>query len=89
MEALIEGGIKVLVVRGCTLNSCVRVSARETRLRFRNDGLSVVVDMSLCGARACNYAPSSPFGGMSAVEPALREMSAAGITIVERVDLPG
>ncbi len=89
VDALIEAGTKVLVVGGCTLNSCVRVSARETSLRFRDDGLSVVVDMSLCGARASNYAPSPAFGGMSAVESALREMSGAGVVIAGRVDWRG
>ncbi len=86
VETLIKEGIRVLVMGGCTLNSCVRVSARETRLRFRYEGLSVVVDLSLCGARGSNYVPSSVFGGMSAVESAIREMAAAGIKVAERVD---
>ena len=85
MEALIKGGIKVLVMGGCTLNSCVRVSALETRLRFRGDELAIIVDLSLCGARASNYAGSSLFGGMSSVESAIREMSSAGIMVAERV----
>ena len=86
MEALIKGGIKILVMGGCTLNSCVRVSARETGLRFRDGGLSVVVDLSLCGARTSNYAPIPVFSGMSPVEAAMREMSEAGIVVAERVD---
>ena len=85
VEALIRSGTKVLVMGGCTLNSCIRVSARETRLRFRDDGLSVVADLSLCGARTSNYADSSLFEGISPVESAMREMSSAGIVIAERV----
>ena len=85
MEALIKRGIKVLVMGGCTLNSCVRVSALETRLRFRGHELSIVVDLSLCGARASNYAGSALFGGVSSVETAIREMSSAGIMVAEQV----
>jgi nicotinamidase-related amidase len=86
LERMIGSGIKNLVVGGCTLNSCVRVSAIEIGNHFRDAGLEVIVDLSLCGARSSNYLDSSQFGGMSAVEFAIREMSASGVTLAERVD---
>ena len=55
LDGVIGSGIKNLVVGGCTLNSCVRVSAIETRNCFRDEGLDVVVDLSLSGARSSNY----------------------------------
>ena len=85
VEGLIKKGIKFLVMGGCTLNSCVRVSAVETRLRFRSDEIAIVVDLSLCGARASNYAGSSLFNGMSSVETAIREISSAGIMVADQV----
>ena len=86
VEGLIKCGIKNLVMGGCTLNSCLRVSAIETRRLIRNDELAVVVDLSLSGARASNYANSSRFNGMSSVEIALREMSEAGVEVAEFVE---
>lgn len=86
VEGLIKCGIKNLVMGGCTLNSCLRVSAIETRRCFRNDELDVVVDLSLSGARASNYANSSLFNGMSSVEFAIREMSEAGVEVAEFVE---
>lgn len=86
VRALIANGRKKLVMGGCTLNSCLRVSAQETRNNFLNEGLEVIVDLSLCGARARNYAKSPVFKGMSAVEAAIREMSASGIVMAEQVE---
>jgi nicotinamidase-related amidase len=86
VEGLIASGIKTLVMGGCTMNSCVRVSAIETRNRFREAGLDVVVDLSISGARSSNYMNSPLFGGLSSVELAIREMSASGVTVAERVE---
>jgi nicotinamidase-related amidase len=86
VEGVIGSGIKTLVMGGCTLNSCVRVSAIETRKCFRDEGLDVVVDLSLSGARSSNYTNSPLFGGMSSVEFAIREMTASGVTVVEHVE---
>ena len=86
LEGVIGSGKKTLVMGGCTLNSCVRVSAIETRNCFRSEGLDVVVDLSLSGARSSNYTNSPLFGGMSSVEFAIREMSASGVTVAERVE---
>ena len=63
LEALIDLGVQTLVMGGCTLNSCVRVSAMELQGRFGPRGLQVVVDLELCGARASNYLPSAEYGG--------------------------
>jgi hypothetical protein len=86
VQALIASGRKKLVMGGCTLNSCLRVSSQETRNNFLNEGLEVVVDLSLCGARASNYVKSPAFNGMSAVEAAIREMIASGIVMAEQVE---
>ncbi len=74
-----------LVMGGCTLNSCLRVSAVETQRCFADRGLRVAVDLSLAGARASNYVRSELFGGMSAVESAVREMIAAGVRVAPQV----
>ena len=87
LEGMISRGITTLVMGGCTLNSCVRVSAVETMKYFSYSGLEVIVDLSLCGARATNYANSAQFGGTSSVETAIREMMANGVTVTERVSL--
>jgi len=85
VEELMASGRKTLVMGGCTLNSCVRVSALETLAAFRELGLRVVADLSLCGARSSNYQGSPLFGGMSAVEAAMTEMAAAGVLLAEQV----
>lgn len=82
----IEHGARTLVIGGCTFNSCVRVSSIETRTRFKDRNLQVVVDLSLCGARTRNFIPSPTFGGLSAVESAVRQMTAAGVKVVRRVE---
>ncbi len=78
-------GIKTMVVGGCTLTSCVRVSSIEIRQAFKNDGLRVVVDLAISGARRSNYIPSPHFGGLSAVASAVDQMIAAGVQVVRRV----
>jgi hypothetical protein len=78
-------GIKTLVVGGCTLTSCVRVSSIEIRQALKNDGLRVVVDLGISGARRRNYLPAPYFGGLSAVNSAVDQMMAAGVQVVRRV----
>ena len=60
---LLGRGKTTLVMGGCTLNSCLRVSAVETQRLFEGRGLQVAVDLSLCGARTRNYVPSEVFEG--------------------------
>jgi hypothetical protein len=81
----IEHGKRTLIIGGCTLNSCVRVSSVETQIRFKDRNLQVVVDLNLCGARRRNFIPSPAFDGLSAVESAVRQMTAAGVKVVRRV----
>jgi len=82
----INDGRKTLVMGGCTLNSCLRVSSIETQNLFNGDKLRVVVDLNLSGARTSNFMRSSMYGGLSAVEYAVREMTAAGVTVVRRIE---
>jgi nicotinamidase-related amidase len=81
----IDHGKRTLVIGGCTLNSCVRVSSIETQIRFKDRKLQVIVDLSLCGARKRNFIPSPSFNGLSAVESAVRQMTDAGVKVVRRV----
>jgi hypothetical protein len=85
VECVIDGGKQTLVIAGCTLNSCVRVSSIETQRYFKNSGLQIVVDLSMSGARASNFIPSPHYGGLSAVEYAVREMMGAGVRVAQRV----
>jgi len=80
---LLGRDVRTLVMGGCTLNSCVRVSAVEVQQRFKGD-LQVVVDLGLCGARQENYQPSPLFNGLSSVESAIRQMKDAGVQVVEQ-----
>ena len=80
-EALLAAGCHTLVMAGCTLNSCVRVSAREVQALYGPRGLQVAVDPDLCGARQANYQPSPEFGGRSSVEAALEELEGAGVVV--------
>ena len=80
-----DSGKTILVMGGCTLNSCVRVSAIDTQIRFGRSMLQVVVDLILCGARVTNYRPSKQFGGHSAVVSAVRQMIDAGVRVVRHV----
>jgi len=86
VDGLIDRGKKSLVMGGCTLNSCLRVSSLETLSAFRDKGLEVIVDLSLCGSRSSNYANSPQFGGASAVEAAMKQMSVEGVKVAERVE---
>ena len=86
VERCIESGKNTLVLGGCTLNSCVRVSSIDTLTFFKDMDLEVVVDLGICGARLRNFSPSAMYGGMSAVSSALRQMAAAGIRVVRRVE---
>ncbi len=85
LEALVENGIHTLVMGGCTLNSCLRVSAVATRNTIPREKLDVVVDLSLCGARTSNYLNAEQFGGISPVEAAMREMAEGGVIVAGRV----
>lgn len=81
LDCLHERGKDTLVMGGCTLNSCVRVSSIETQ-HLQRDRLQVVVDLSLCGARSGNYIRSPEFGGVSSAEAAVQEMLEAGVQVV-------
>lgn len=85
VERFIDHGKNILVLAGCTLNSCVRVSSIETRKYFQDKKLQVVVDLSLSGARTSNFMPSKFFDGLSAVESAIREMTGAGVQVTQFV----
>lgn len=85
LEALLKAGIRTLVMGGCTLNSCLRVSATATRNAFPRERLEVVVDLGLCGARTSNYLNSDQFGGISPVEAAMVEMAASGVIVAGQV----
>jgi nicotinamidase-related amidase len=85
VEGCIESGKNTLVIGGCTLNSCVRVSSIETLRYFKRKNLRIVVDLSICGARTRNFIPSPLYGGLSAVESAVRQMAAAGVQVVRRM----
>jgi len=80
VENLLERGKKTLVIGGCTLNSCVRISAIETQKNFKD--LQVVVDLSLSGARSRNFIKAALFGGLSSVEAAVQEMQKNGVVVV-------
>ena len=86
IERCIEYGKNTLVIGGCTLNSCVRVSSIETRRYFNIKNLRIVVDLSICGARTRNYLPSPFYNGLSAVESSVNQMAAAGVDVVRRVE---
>ena len=81
----INDGIKTLVLAGCTLNSCVRISSIETQKCFKDQGLQIVVDLSLAGARTSSFRPSSLYGGLSAVESAVQEMIDAGVRVTQHI----
>jgi hypothetical protein len=67
---------------GCTLNSCVRVSACAVRQAFPSEQPDIAVDLSLCGARAANYLNSPQFEGISPVESAILRMRHAVVVVV-------
>ena len=82
----VDRGKKMLIMGGCTLNSCVRVSSIETQKKFKNSRVQVAVDLSMCGARAGNFIASSNFNGLSAVESAVKQMRGAGVLVAGRID---
>ena len=82
---LLGRGKKTLVLGGCTLNSCIRISAIEVERLFGPCGLKVVVDLGLCGARIGNFLPSELFAGASPVESAVDQMLAAGVDLARSV----
>ena len=83
-EWVTRRGIRTLVVGGCTLNSCVRVSTIDARRSL--EGLRVVASLDLCGARLDNYIRSERYGGLSSVESAVRAMEEAGVEVAARVE---
>jgi len=85
VEDLMDNGKKILVMAGCTLNSCIRKSSIDTQQYFKEGMLQVVVDLSLSGARARSYIQSSLYGGLSAVESAVREMAGVGVRVAQCV----
>lgn len=85
VENWIEKGRLNLIIGGCTLNSCVRMSAIETLNAFKHKNLRVIVDLNLCGARARNFEPSQKFKGVSAVASAVEQMQEAGVNVVNGV----
>jgi len=85
VEGLMDNGKKILVMAGCTLNSCIRTSSIDTHRYFKESMLQIVVDLSLSGACAGSYMQSSVYGGLSAVESAVREMTDAGVRVVQCV----
>ena len=87
MVRCLAQGIRTLIIGGCTLNSCIRVSSIDTQQAFKNKHLQVVVDLSLCGARLRNYIPSSAYKGLSAVASAVSQMSASGVQVTRQVEL--
>ena len=85
VQHLLAHNKKTLVMGGCTLNSCVRVSAIDTVQLFRSHGLQVVVDLSICGARASNFSPSPQYSGMSSVESAVQQMKETGVQVARHI----
>ena len=81
----IDRGKRILLLGGCTFNSCVRVSSIECQTHFKDKQLQVVVDFRLCGARARNFKSSPMYGGLSAVESAIHQMQSAGVQVVAGV----
>jgi len=86
VKRCIENGKNTLVLGGCTLNSCVRVSSIDTLTFFKDMDLEVVVDLRICGARLQNFSPSAMYEDISAVASAVHQMTAAGIRVAKRVE---
>ena len=83
----VDNGKCYLVIGGCTLNSCVRVSAIETQSYFSRNNLQVIVDLSMSGARAANFVPTRQYNGISGAASAVRQMEASGVSVVQGVQL--
>jgi hypothetical protein len=86
LKFCVSKGKGTLIIGGCTLNSCVRVSSIEGANHLKNRNIRVVVDFSICGARLRNYLPSPLHEGVSAVESAIRQMTDADVQVVRRVE---
>jgi hypothetical protein len=86
---LLKRGRRTLIMGGCTLNSCLRVSSIEVQREFGDRGLQVVVDLSVSGARLSNYLQSKGFNGRSSVEEAVKEMISAGVIVVPHTQWEG
>jgi hypothetical protein len=86
VQVLLTQGKNILVMGGCTLNSCVRVSSSDAIRFFQDQGLQVTVDLSICGARTGNFKPSSQYGGLSSVDSAVRHMKNAGVQVVPQLN---
>lgn len=78
-------GKNILVVGGCTLNSCIRVSAIKIQEQFRKTPLQVIVGLELSGARMSNFQPAPQFDGISAAQSAVHQMRAAGVKVVRKL----
>jgi len=87
-----------LVIGGCTTTACVRVSSQAVAQAYVGK-VRVVVDLSLCGARADNYDPELAridpqlrriYGedviGRSAVDLAILQMQRGGVHVVDTYD---
>ncbi len=85
VDRCMNSGKRILILGGCTLNSCLRVSSIETQRHFKNKSLQVVVDLSLSGARMKNFLKSPMHDGLSAVESAVHQMTTAGVRVVRHV----
>jgi len=86
VDRCMDHGKNTLVIGGCTLNSCIRVSSIETSRKFQNRNLQVVVDLSLSGARIKNYLSSPAFNELSAVKSAINQMTAESVQVVRQVE---
>lgn len=87
-------GVKKLLVAGCALTSCVRVSSQV--IKRARPSLDVFVDLELAAAREINYektAADDPmlveiYGdeceGASAADLAVLQMREAGVRVLER-----
>ncbi|XP_078689698.1 uncharacterized protein LOC144920976 isoform X1 [Branchiostoma floridae x Branchiostoma belcheri] len=60
MEERIRNGSRIIVMGGNTTTSCVKTSSVAIARAFRAKGLQVVVDLSMCGARATNHKKRCP-----------------------------
>jgi hypothetical protein len=85
VEGLMDDGKNILVMAGCTLNSCIRKSSIDTHKYFKEGMLQIVVDLNLSGARAGSYIQSPMYHGLSAVESAIREMTDSGVKVAKRI----
>lgn len=55
MKSILDKQVQSLLIGGCTITSCVRVSSINLKRHFLSYPIEIVVDLSLCGARQSNY----------------------------------